>query len=222
MPRPDWLFVDIPLFLCSCSCFCFCSSCLTRSLTISCFCSCSCFSCLTRSLTISCFFFFCLKLAVNVIDAGEVKSSGPRRSRSLISLFHSFVCWAEVTTARFQIEEDFEVKSSEPRRSRKLTFFCHIFACWFSLLSSTISWFMMLRAYQDWIELVSASSSDLAQIWLRSGSAPIFFPQHLFVQHHLPFYITFYPCHKHIPFELSAASEYYLNRSSCTYLLLYS
>ncbi len=144
MPRPDWLFVDISSFLCFCFCFCFCFSCLTRSLTISCFCFCFCFSCLTRSLTISCFFFFCLELAVNVIDVDKVKSSESRRSRSLISLFYSFVCWAEITTAHFRIEEDFEVKSSESRRSRKLIFFCHIFACWFSLLSSTISWFMTL------------------------------------------------------------------------------
>ncbi len=64
MPRPDWSVVDITLFLCFWSCFRFS------------------FSCLTRSLTISCFFFFCLELAV--IDV-EVKSSGPWRSRSLIS-----------------------------------------------------------------------------------------------------------------------------------------
>ena len=36
------------------------------------------------------------------------------------------------------------------------------------------------------------------------------------------FNITFYSCHKHIFFKLSAVSEYYLNRSSCTHLLLYS
>jgi len=135
MPRSDWSVVDISLFLC----FCFCFSCLIRSLTISCFCFCFCFcfSCLTRSLTISCFFFFWLELDV------EVKSSSSRRSRSLISLFHIFVCWAEVTTAHFRIE-DFEVNSSESRCSKELTFFCYIFARWFSLLSSTISWFMTL------------------------------------------------------------------------------
>ncbi len=83
MPRSDWPVIDITLFLCfwfwfwSWSWFCFRFS----------------FSCLTRSLTISCFFFFCLELAV--IDV-EVKSSGPRRSRSLIFLFHIFVCWAEI------------------------------------------------------------------------------------------------------------------------------
>ncbi len=147
MPRSDWPFVDISLFLCFCFwfcfCFCFCFSCLTRNLTISCFCFCFCFcfSCLTCSLTISCFFFFWLKLAVIEI---KVKSSESRRSKSLIFLFYSFVCWAEVTTAHFQVEEDFEVKSSESRHSRKWIFFCHIFACWFSLLSSTISWFMIL------------------------------------------------------------------------------
>jgi len=144
MPRPDWPVVDTTLFLCFCFCFCFCFSCLTRSLTISCFCFCfcSCFSCLTRSLTISCFFFFCLELAV--IDAEAVKSSKPRRNRSLTFLFHIFVCWAEVTTARFRVEEGFEVKSLGFRHHRELTFFCHIFVRWFSLLSSTISWFMTL------------------------------------------------------------------------------
>ncbi len=35
-------------------------------------------------------------------------------------------------------------------------------------------------------------------------------------------YITFFPCHKHIPFRPSAASEHYINRSFCTNLLLYS
>ncbi len=84
MPRPDWLVIDITLFLCSWSWSWFWFwSCFRFSFS---------FSCMTRSLTISCFFFFCLELAV--IDA-EVKSSEPRRSRSLISLFHTFVCWAE-------------------------------------------------------------------------------------------------------------------------------
>jgi len=125
MPRSDWSVIDITLFLCFWFWFCF-------------------WFCLIRSLTISCFFFFCLELAV--INA-EVKSSESRRSRSLNSLFHIFVCWAEITTAHFRIEEDFEVKSSESRRSRELTFFCHIFVRWFSLLSLTISWFMTLAVF---------------------------------------------------------------------------
>ncbi len=35
-------------------------------------------------------------------------------------------------------------------------------------------------------------------------------------------YITFFPCHKHISFRPSAASEHYINRSFCINLLLYS
>ncbi len=130
----DWSFVNILLFLC----FCFYFSCLTYNLIISCFCFCFCFSCLIYNLIISCFFFFCLKLTVIDVIINEVKNSEFKYSKSLIFLFHSFVCWTEIITTHFQVEEDFKVKSSEFKCSKKLIFFCHIFACWFSFLSLTI------------------------------------------------------------------------------------
>ncbi len=91
---------------------------------------------------------------------------------------------------------------------------------------------IMLRAYQDWLELVNdlaeiwpRSGPDLAQIWLNT----LFLPQHSFsfstlfsFTNILFIYIIFFSCYKHISFESSAVSEHYINRSSCINLLLYS
>ncbi len=80
------------------------------------------------------------------------------------------------------------------------------------------------KAEQGWSP--NQFASGLAQIWLRYDSdmaqhpfpspTPFSFTNTLFT------YITFFPCHKHIPFRPSTVSEHYINRSFCINLLLYS
>ncbi len=90
--------------------------------------------------------------------------------------------------------------------------------------TSTCLCYEHTKAEQGWSP--NQFASGLAQIWFRYGPdmaqhpfpspTPFSFTNTLFT------YITSFPCHKHIPFRPSAASEHYINRSFCTNLLLYS
>ncbi len=81
-----------------------------------------------------------------------------------------------------------------------------------------------IKTEQGWSS--NQFASGLTQIWLRYDSDmtqhSFSFPTLFSFTNILFIYITFFSCHKHIPFRPSAVSEHYINRSFCINLLLYS